>query len=83
VPNLLRALSLRPELFRPRPLALELLERPQSATLTARQYAMVRALVSTLTRCQHSAGTTRRLVESISRETGLYERLTEDYRQPE
>ena len=42
---------------------------------------MVCALVSTLTRWQYNAGTTRRFVESISRETGLSERLTEDYRQ--
>ena len=44
---------------------------------------MVRALASTLTRWQYGTGTTRRLGEYISRETGLSERLTEDYRQRE
>lgn len=76
VPNFLRVLSLRP-------LALELLERPLSAKLTARQQAVAAALVSTLIRCQYSAGTTPRLVKSTSEETGLYQRLTANYRQRE
>jgi len=83
VPNLLQALSLQPEFFRRHTLALELLERPQTESLSPRQHAMVRALVSTLTRCQYSADTTRRLVASACAEPGLYERLTEDYRQRE
>ena len=64
MPNLLQALSLQPEFFRRHTLALELLERPQTESLSPRQHAMVRALVSTLTRCQYSAATTRRLVAS-------------------
>lgn len=83
VPHLLQALSLRPEFFPRHTLALELLERPQTESLSPRHHAMVRALVSTLTRCQYSADTTRRLVASTSGEPGLYERLTEDYRQRE
>ena len=83
VPNLLKALSLRPEYFRRHVLALELLERPQTTSLSARQHAMVRALASSLTRGRYSADTVRQLVESTSGENNLYERLTEDYRQRE
>ena len=83
VPNLFKAVSLRPEYFRRHVLALELLERPQTTSLSPRQHAMVRALASSLTRGQYSAATVRRLVESVSGENGLYERLTEDYSQRE
>ena len=83
VPDFIRILSLRPEFFRPQPLALELLERPLSAKLTARQQTAAPALVSTLIRCQHSSCTTPRLVKSTSEETGLYLRLTANYRQRE
>ena len=83
VPNLLKALSLRPEYFRRHVLALELLERPQTESLSPRRHAIVRALASSLTRGRYSANTVRALVESVSDEPDLYARLTEDYRERE
>ena len=83
VPNLLKVLSLRPEFFRRHTLALELLEQPQTESLSPRRHAMVRALASSLTKSRYSAATVRQLVESTSGENSLYERLTEDYRQRE
>ena len=83
VPNLFRALSLRPEYFRRHMLALALLERPQTANLSPRQHAMVRALASSLTQGRYSTNTVRALVESVSAEPDLYARLTEDYRERE
>ncbi len=62
VPNLLGAVSLQPNYFRRHQLALELLERPQSEKLEPRHHAMVRALVSQLTRCAYSQTSTRALL---------------------
>jgi len=67
VPNLLRAVSLQPGSYPRHQLALELLERPQSALLSPRHHAMVRALVSQTTRCAYSQPTTRAL---LARECG-------------
>ena len=80
-PILLPAVSLRPEIYRRHTLALELLEGPQSAGLSPRQHAMVRALVSALDRCAYSRETTRALLESVGGEPGLFERVTGDYTQ--
>lgn len=78
VPNLLRAVSLRPEIYRRHVLAFELLERPQSASLSPRQHAMVRALVSALNRCNYSRGTTRALLDRVA-DAELYARVTGNY----
>ena len=72
VPNLFSSVSLAPESFRRHTSALELLERPQSATLTPRRHALVRALVSKLNRCDYSAVTTRALLESMPDGRTLY-----------
>ena len=57
VPQLLKALSLHPEMLPVYRLGLELLERPQSERLSPRQHALVKALVSHLNRstldCHH------------------------------
>ena len=78
-PNLLKAVSLRPEIYPRHTLALELLETPQSLSLTPRQHAMVRALVSSLNRCNYSRETTRFFLEKKSNDPDLYERVTNDY----
>ena len=67
VPNLLRAASLQPGYYRRHLLALELLERPQSEPLSGTHHAMVRALVSQITRCTYSQPTARAL---LARECG-------------
>jgi uncharacterized peroxidase-related enzyme len=79
IPNLLKAVSLRPENNPSHTLAMELLEKPQSSSLTPRQHAMVRALVSCLNRCNYFRETTQNFLEKKSNETDLYERLTNDY----
>ncbi|MBW2282447.1 MAG: hypothetical protein JRG76_12170 [Deltaproteobacteria bacterium] len=83
VPNLLRALSLQPT-FHPRHLlALELLERPQSQTLTPRLHALIRARVSHLTRSAYGAVTTRALLERVTGDVELWDRLGADTAPPE
>ncbi len=78
VPNLLRAVSLQPS-HHPRDLlALELLERPQSATFTPRLHALTRARVSHLTRSGYGAVTTRALLERVTGDSGLWDRLGAD-----
>ena len=67
VPNLLRAVSLVPDFYRRHLLALELLEAPQSASLSPRQHARVRALVSQLNRSPYGEVTSAAL---LSREGG-------------
>lgn len=63
VPNLLKSLSLSPEFYPRHTLALELLERPQSPTLSARQHAMVRRLVNRLNQGSYLDSTTARLLQ--------------------
>lgn len=74
-PNLLRAVSLAPKYYRRHQLALELLERPQSETLTPRLHAMVRAIVSQSTYCAYSRSATRALLELQTGNGSLWERL--------
>ena len=83
VPNLLRAVSLQPSFHRRHLLALELLERPQSETLTPRLHALVRARVSHLTRSAYGAVTTRALLERVTGDPGLWDRLAADVALPE
>jgi uncharacterized peroxidase-related enzyme len=78
VPNLLRALSLQPGYYRRHRLALELLESPQSQSLSPRQHAMVRALVSELNRCRYSERTTAALLERRSGDPRLSARVRTD-----
>lgn len=78
VPNLFRAVSLRPAFFRRHQLALELLEAPQSESLSARQHAMVRVLVSKLNRSRYSEPTSTALWLRVGGEPALLDRLRED-----
>ncbi len=83
VPNLLRALSLQPAVH-PRDLsAWELLEAPQSDTLTPRLHALIRARVSHLTRSAYGAVTTRALLERVTGDTGLWEALRDEVALPD
>ncbi len=75
VPNLFKAVSLRPEIFPRHLLALELLDGPRSPGLSPRQHAMVRARVSSLNRSAYSAGTTRALLERVTGDDSIYARL--------
>ncbi len=76
VPNLLKAVSIEPYGMRSHVSALELLEAPQSKTLSPRQHALVRALVSELNRCAYSATTTRGLLQQFADGDALYEKVT-------
>jgi uncharacterized peroxidase-related enzyme len=78
VPNLLRAVSLQPGFHRRHLLALELLERPQTGALTPRLHAMIRARVSHLTRSAYGAVTTRALLERVTGDAVLWDRLGTD-----
>lgn len=76
VPNLFAAVSLAPSAFRRHRSALELLERPQSESLSERQHALVRAQTSELNRCAYSAVTTRAYLEGMEDGAALYEKVT-------
>ena len=77
VPNLFRAVSLQPGFYRRHQLALELLEAPQSKSLSARQHAMVRVLVSQLGRSRYSEPTSTALWLREGGDPGLVDRLRE------
>jgi uncharacterized peroxidase-related enzyme len=79
VPNLLGALSLVPVPYDRHCFGLELLERPQSASLSPRQHAMVRTLVSALNRCGYSAPTAHALLLQASDDPELVKRVAGDY----
>ncbi len=81
VPNLFKAESLSPGHYELHKEALSLLERPQSESLSPRQHAMVRALVSNLNRCNYSAQTTRQYLLNVSGDAELVNKVTSDYRQ--
>jgi uncharacterized peroxidase-related enzyme len=74
-PNLLRAVSLQPGYFGRHKLALELLEAPRSASLSPRLHAMVRVLVSHLTRSRYSEPTTTALLSRVTGDPELAERV--------
>lgn len=76
VPNLLKSISSDPIASQNMMSAFELLEAPQSETLSPRQHALVRALVSDLNRCAYSAVTTRALLQQFKDGDGLYEKVT-------
>jgi uncharacterized peroxidase-related enzyme len=78
IPNLLRAVSLQPGYYRRHRLALELLEAPQSESLSPRHHAMVRALVSHRTRCSYSESTTTALLERNGGDSRLLDRLRKE-----
>jgi len=75
VPNLLRALSLQPAFHSRHLLAFELLEQPQNEPLTPRLHTLIRARVSHLTRSAYGAVTTQALLERVTGDAGLWERL--------
>lgn len=76
VPNMLKAVSIEPFGMRSHVSALEVLEAPQSDTLSPRQHALVRALVSELNRCPYSARTTRAMLQQFKDGDVLYEKVT-------
>ena len=75
VPQILAAVSLRPEMFPRHQLALELLERPQTQRLSPRQHALVRAQSSILNRCAYTQVTTRSLLERTTGDGALFHRI--------
>ena len=79
VPNLFTAESLSPGHYELHKEGLSLLERPQSGSLSPRQHAMVRAMISNLNRCAYSAHTTRQLLLSVSGDEALVAAVTTDY----
>ncbi|MEE9254460.1 MAG: hypothetical protein V3U43_05970 [Pseudomonadales bacterium] len=81
VPNLFTAQSVSPGHYELHKEGLSLLERPQSRSLSPRQHAMVRALISNLNRCAYSAHTTRQLLLNLSGDEALVAALTTDYTQ--
>jgi uncharacterized peroxidase-related enzyme len=78
VPNLLRAVSRQPNFYRRHRLALELLEAPQSESLTARQHALVRVLTSQLNRSRYSEPTSIALLMRAGGKRDWVERLRRD-----
>lgn len=78
VPALLTATSITPSMLRRHRSALELLEGPQTAKLSATQHAMARSLASYLNRCDYTIPTTRALLETVGGE-GLYEKVISDW----
>ena len=82
VPNLFRAVSLRPECLRRHCIALELLERPQTPRLTPRAHALVRALVAGLNRSAYWLPTVRAQLERVCAGDAeeLFAAVTADYR---
>jgi uncharacterized peroxidase-related enzyme len=79
VPNLLKALSLVPGPYDRHCFGLELLERPQSDSLSARQHAMVRTLVSALNRCGYSTPTVHAQLLAAGGDPELMRRVSGDY----
>jgi alkylhydroperoxidase family enzyme len=65
VPNLFRAVSLQPGFYPRHQLAFELLEAPQSKSLSPRHHAMVRVLASHLTRGRYSEATAAELLSRV------------------
>lgn len=76
VPNLFEAVISEPRFLRSNMSALELLESPQSATLSPRQHALVRALVSSLNQSAYSAVTTRALLHQFPNGDALYDKVS-------
>jgi alkylhydroperoxidase family enzyme len=78
VPNLFAAVSACPDFYSRHQLALDLLERPQSATLSPFVHALVRAATVARNRCDYFVPTARALLERRG-EGGLkYEALAPD-----
>jgi len=75
VPGVLVAGSLRPEMGRRHLTALRLLEKPQTRDLSPRAHALVRARCTALNRSPYGAVTTRALLERVTGEAGLFERV--------
>ncbi len=67
LPNLLAATSLRPDVSARQRLALELLDRPQTASLTPSLHAMIRARVSILHQCAYTQAMTREFLAQHAR----------------
>jgi uncharacterized peroxidase-related enzyme len=83
VPNLLRAVSLQPAFYRRHRLALELLEGPRSGSLSPRQHAMIRVLVSHLNRSPYSEPTSTALLGRVGGEPELIDRLQRETLDPD
>lgn len=79
VPNLFKAVIGEPRFLRCNMSALELLEAPQSAALSPRQHALVRAFVSSLNRSAYSAVTTRALLQRFPDGDPLYDKVTREW----
>lgn len=79
MPNLFRALSLVPSVNPRHKLALELLERPQSDSLSPRQHAMVRRQANRLNQGRYFEQTTARFLSSHEDADRLQQRLGADY----
>ncbi|MFQ5698828.1 MAG: hypothetical protein ACE5IL_11160 [Myxococcota bacterium] len=76
VPNLYKAVSLRPEVFPRHELALQLLEAPVTARLSARRKAMARACAASLNHGSYSLETVRTQLERAAPdEPDLFERI--------
>ena len=78
VPNLFRAVSLQPTFYQRHQLALEVLEAPQSESLSIRHHAMVRMLASHLARGRYSEPTARALLSRVAGGAELADRLTKE-----
>lgn len=79
VPNLFRAVSLQPSFYQRHQLALEVLEAPQSESLSSRHHAMVRMLASQLGRGRYSDTTARALLARVAGGEEIADQLTGEF----
>jgi uncharacterized peroxidase-related enzyme len=78
VPNLFAAVSACPDFYARHQLALDLLEGPQSVTLTPFMHALVRAATVVWNRCDYFAPTAKALLERRAEGALKYEALLPD-----
>jgi uncharacterized peroxidase-related enzyme len=75
IPNLLRAVSLQPAFYGRHRMALELLEGPQSKSLSPRHHAMVRVLVTHQNRSHYAKDTANALLARVTSDPTLADRV--------
>jgi hypothetical protein len=76
VPNLHRAVSLKPDILPRHQLGLELLESPQTDALSPRQHALVRALTNAENRSPYLRETARQQLLAAGGDQSLFDAVT-------
>ena len=76
IPNLLRATSRAAEILPRHQLAIELLEGPQSESLSPRRHALVRAIASQMNRSNYFEASVRAMVENTAEGPSEYDKIS-------